>query len=156
MSLGGWVADSALSLVVGGQGSREDNRLIDTCEQALIAGIEAAQAGNRLGDISAAIGAESKAAGYLVNTDFGGHGVGRTMHEDPSIPNDGTQDRAGAQTGHGVCDRAVADAQHRRDLHRGGWLDTDERRWFALGPRRTHRRHHEEWSARLDRTELVV
>ncbi len=90
VSLGGWVADSALSLVVGGQGSREDQRLIDTCEQALIAGIEAAQPGNRLGDISAAIGAVSKAAGYLVNTDFGGHGVGRTMHEDPSIPNDGT------------------------------------------------------------------
>lgn len=90
VSLGGWVADSALSLVVGGHGSREDNRLIDTCEQALIAGIEAAQPGNRLGDISAAIGAVSKAAGYLVNTDFGGHGVGRSMHEDPSIPNDGT------------------------------------------------------------------
>lgn len=90
VSLQGWVADSALSMIVGGGGSAEDQRLIETCEQALEAGIAAAVPGNRLGDISATIGAVSKAAGYLVNTDFGGHGVGRTMHEDPSIPNDGT------------------------------------------------------------------
>jgi methionyl aminopeptidase len=45
--------------------------------------------GNRLGDISSAIGQVSRQAGYTVNTDFGGHGVGMTMHEDPSIPNDG-------------------------------------------------------------------
>ena len=55
----------------------------------MVAGIARAQPGNRLGDISAAIGEVSRAAGYSVNTDFGGHGVGRTMHEDPSIPNDG-------------------------------------------------------------------
>ncbi len=70
-------------------GSAADRRLIDTCEEALVAGIAHAQPGNRLGDISAAIGEVSRAAGYSVNTDFGGHGVGRTMHEDPSIPNDG-------------------------------------------------------------------
>ncbi len=89
VSLRGWVADSALSMIVGGQGSAADQRLIDTCEEALVAGIARAQPGNRLGDISAAIGEVSRAAGYSVNTDFGGHGVGRTMHEDPSIPNDG-------------------------------------------------------------------
>lgn len=90
VSLEGWVADSALSMIVGEHGSPKDQRLIDTCEGALRAGIAAAVPGNRLGDISAAIGAVSKAAGFVVNTDFGGHGVGRTMHEDPSIPNDGT------------------------------------------------------------------
>ena len=89
VSLEGWVADSALSMIVGGEGDPRDQRLIDTCEEALAAGIAAATPGNRLGDISAAIGAVSKAAGYTVNTDFGGHGVGKTMHEDPSIPNDG-------------------------------------------------------------------
>ena len=98
VNLNGWVADSALTLIVGGADHdsdqrrldqhRLDQRLIDTCEQALAAGIAQARVGNRLGDISAAIGAVSKAAGYRVNTDFGGHGVGRTMHEDPSIPND--------------------------------------------------------------------
>lgn len=90
VNLGGWVADSALSLIVGGAGRAEDQQLIDVCTTALTAGIAKATAGNRLGDISAAIGAVSRAAGYSVNTDFGGHGVGRTMHEDPSIPNDGT------------------------------------------------------------------
>jgi methionyl aminopeptidase len=89
VSLNGWVADSALSMIVGGQGTPADHRLIDTCEKALAAGIQAAVPGNTLGDISAAIGALSRSAGYRVNTDFGGHGVGRTMHEDPSIPNDG-------------------------------------------------------------------
>jgi methionyl aminopeptidase len=90
VSLNGWVADSALSLIVGGVGSPEDQRLIDTCEAGLEAGIAHATVGNRLGDISAAIGGVLRAAGYLVNTDFGGHGVGKTMHQDPSIPNDGT------------------------------------------------------------------
>ena len=93
VSLNGWVADSALSLIVGEPQDPEDQRLIDTCEAALTAGIAEAVAGNRLGDISAAIGRVSRKAGYLVNTDFGGHGVGRTMHEAPSIPNDG---RAGS------------------------------------------------------------
>jgi methionyl aminopeptidase len=89
VSLGGWVADSALSIIVGGTGEDADQRLIDTCEEALRAGIAAAVPGHRLGDISAAIGAVSTAAGFQVNTDFGGHGVGRTMHEDPAIPNNG-------------------------------------------------------------------
>lgn len=90
VNLGGWVADSALSLIVGTLPRPEDQRLIDVVEDALRAGIASAIPGHRLGDISAAIGAVARAAGYQVNTDFGGHGVGRTMHEDPSIPNDGT------------------------------------------------------------------
>ncbi|MFB0914233.1 MAG: type I methionyl aminopeptidase [Pontimonas sp.] len=89
VSLHGWVADSALTLAVGGHPTPEDQRLIDTCERALLAGISHARSGNRLGDISAAIGAVSRGGGYQVNTDFGGHGVGRTMHEDPTIANDG-------------------------------------------------------------------
>lgn len=84
----GWVADSALSVVVGTPRA-EDLRLIEVTEQALAAGIAAAVVGNRIGDISAAIGAVAREAGYGVNTDFGGHGVGRTMHGDPHVPNDG-------------------------------------------------------------------
>ena len=90
VNLGGWVADSALSMIVGTSARAEDQRLIEVCEEALVAGISKATAGNRLGDISAAIGQLARSHGYTVNTDFGGHGVGRTMHEDPSIPNDGT------------------------------------------------------------------
>lgn len=88
----GWVADSALSFVVGTP-RPADLALIDTTQVALAAAIDAAQPGNKLGDISAAIGAVARAHGFSVNTMFGGHGVGRTMHEDPHVPNDGPAGR---------------------------------------------------------------
>ena len=90
--LGGWVSDSALSVVVGTP-REEDLKVIDTTERALEAGIAAAQAGNKIGDISAAIGEVAHAAGYSVNTQFGGHGVGRTMHGDPHVANQGRAGR---------------------------------------------------------------
>ncbi len=88
----GWVADSAVSFVVGSP-REEDLALIDVTERALAAGIAQAVTGNRIGDISAAIGAVARESGYGVNTDFGGHGVGRTMHGDPHVPNDGRPGR---------------------------------------------------------------
>ncbi|MBA2463760.1 MAG: type I methionyl aminopeptidase [Nocardioidaceae bacterium] len=91
-SLDGWVADSALSVVVGTP-REEDLALISVAEEALAAGIAAAGVGNRIGDISAAIATVARAAGLSINTDFGGHGVGRTMHGDPHVPNDGRPGR---------------------------------------------------------------
>lgn len=91
-SVDGWVADSALSLVVGTP-RQEDLDLIETTRVALAAGIDAAVVGNRLGDISAAIGDVARAAGLRVNLQFGGHGVGRTMHGDPHVANDGRPGR---------------------------------------------------------------
>jgi methionyl aminopeptidase len=91
-SVNGWVADSAVSFLVGTP-NEKDQHLIDTTELALAAGIRAAQPGGRMGDVSAAIGEVCHAAGYSVNTDFGGHGVGRTMHGDPHVPNDGRPGR---------------------------------------------------------------
>ncbi|WP_285117163.1 type I methionyl aminopeptidase [Leifsonia sp. fls2-241-R2A-40a] len=91
-SVDGWVADSAVSIVVGTPRD-EDLRLIDTTRRALAAGIQAAQPGGRVGDISAAIAAVAHAEGYSINTQFGGHGVGRTMHGDPHISNDGRAGR---------------------------------------------------------------
>ncbi|KQQ95039.1 methionine aminopeptidase [Leifsonia sp. Leaf325] len=91
-SVDGWVTDSAISVVVGTPRD-EDLRLIDTTTRALDAGIAAAQPGGRLGDISAAIAAVALADGLSINTDFGGHGVGRTMHGDPHIPNNGRAGR---------------------------------------------------------------
>lgn len=88
VELNGWVADSARSTIVAGA-DPADRRLIDATEAALAAGIDQVRAGRRLGDISAAIGEVAKSYCYRVNTEFGGHGVGRTMHEEPSIPNDG-------------------------------------------------------------------
>ncbi|MCF4120649.1 type I methionyl aminopeptidase [Antribacter sp. KLBMP9083] len=92
----GWVADSAQSFVVGTplpDRGDTDAKLIRTTEVALEAGIAAAVAGNRIGDISAAIAEVGHAAGYQINTDFGGHGVGRVMHGDPHVPNDGRAGR---------------------------------------------------------------
>ena len=91
-SVDGWVSDSAITVIVGTP-KQEDTRLIQVTTDALAAGIAAAQPGGRLGDISAAIGAVATAAGYGVNTDFGGHGVGRTMHGDPHVPNQGRAGR---------------------------------------------------------------
>jgi methionyl aminopeptidase len=90
--LDGWAADAAVSFTVG-QARSADARLIKVTRDALRAGIAAAVPGARIGDISAAIGAVGRAAGYGICTDFGGHGVGRAMHEDPHIPNEGTPGR---------------------------------------------------------------
>lgn len=90
--LNGWVTDSALSVVVGTPRA-EDLRVIEATEVALKAGIEAAVVGNKLGDISWAIGEVAHQYGYPVNLDFGGHGVGRTMHGEPHIANDGRAGR---------------------------------------------------------------
>ncbi|WP_251152221.1 type I methionyl aminopeptidase [Cellulosimicrobium sp. Marseille-Q4280] len=96
-SVDGWVSDSAVSFVVGtpraGALGEADAKLVQTTERALEAGIAAAQVGKKVGDISAAIADVAHAAGYSVNTDFGGHGVGRTMHGEPHIPNDGRRKR---------------------------------------------------------------
>lgn len=92
VSIDGWVADAARSFIVGTP-RPQDQRLIEATERALAAGIAAARPGNRLGDISAAIGAVAAQHGYPVNTDFGGHGLGRTMHEDPHVPNRGRAGR---------------------------------------------------------------
>jgi len=91
-SVDGWVADSAVSFVVGTPRD-EDLALIDTTERALVAAIDAATVGHKIGDISAAIAAVAHAEGLRINTDFGGHGVGRTMHGDPHVANDGKAGR---------------------------------------------------------------
>ena len=90
--LDGWAADAATSFTVGTP-APEDIRLIDTATAALQAGISQATSGNKVGDISAAIGKVGRRAGYGINTDFGGHGVGHTMHEDPAVPNEGRPSR---------------------------------------------------------------
>src|SRR3954452_1533328 len=91
-SVDGWVADSAVTVIVGTP-RPQDERLIETTRVALDAAIEQARPGMKLGDVSAAIGDVCRAAGYSVNLEFGGHGVGRTMHGDPHVPNDGRPHR---------------------------------------------------------------
>lgn len=78
-----------------------DTRLIDTAFAALEAGIAAAVVGNRIGDIAHAIGTVCRRAGYGIPEGFGGHGVGRSMHEDPAVPNEGRPGR-GMPLRHGM------------------------------------------------------
>ncbi|WP_329415059.1 type I methionyl aminopeptidase [Streptomyces sp. NBC_00704] len=98
--LDGWVGDSAISFTVG-RARPQDVRLVETAERALAAGIGAALVGNRVGDIAHAIGTVCRGAGYGIMDDFGGHGVGRRMHEDPAIPNEGRPGR-GLPLRHGM------------------------------------------------------
>jgi methionyl aminopeptidase len=93
VSLGGVVADSAVSFVVGGTQPPESLAMIAVTERALAAGIAAAGPGARVGDVSYAIGSVLSEAGYPVNTQFGGHGVGSTMHQDPHVANTGRPGR---------------------------------------------------------------
>ncbi|WP_020497039.1 type I methionyl aminopeptidase [Sciscionella marina] len=92
VTIDGWAADSARTVIVG-TAAEEDRRIIRATEEALEAAIEKARPGNRLGDISAAIWEVACDYGYPVNTEFGGHAIGRTMHEDLHVPNKGRAGR---------------------------------------------------------------
>ncbi|MEO3974528.1 type I methionyl aminopeptidase [Streptomyces sp. CAU 1734] len=98
--LDGWAGDAAVSFTVG-RARPENTRLIDTAEQALAAGIAAAVVGNRIGDIAHAIGRVCREAGTGIPDGFGGHGIGREMHEDPGVPNEGRPGR-GVPLRHGM------------------------------------------------------
>ncbi|CAL9349015.1 type I methionyl aminopeptidase [Streptomyces sp. enrichment culture] len=90
---GGVAADAAISFLVGKARPAESVALIETTERALAAGIAAARPGARVGDVSHAIGAVLGEAGYPINTEFGGHGIGSTMHQDPHVANTGRPGR---------------------------------------------------------------
>jgi methionyl aminopeptidase len=92
VTLDGFVADAAYTHAVG-QVSQDVARLLEVGQEALAAGVAQARAGNRLTDISHAVQAVTEAAGYSVIRSLVGHGVGRSMHEDPQIPNFGEPGR---------------------------------------------------------------
>ncbi|EHN74874.1 type I methionyl aminopeptidase [Streptomyces coelicoflavus] len=121
--LDGWAGDSALSFVVGTP-RPADLALIETAERALDAGIGAAVVGNRIGDIAHAIGTVCRSAGYGIMEDFGGHGIGRHMHEDPGVPNEGRPGR-GLPLRHGmvIAIEPMLTAGGRDDYHAApdGW-----------------------------------
>lgn len=93
VSLRGIAADSAISFIVGDSKPAESVAMIEVTERALRAGIAAARPGARIGDLSYAIGSVLTDAGYPVNVEFGGHGIGSTMHQDPHVPNTGRPGR---------------------------------------------------------------
>lgn len=127
-TLNGWTGDAAISFCVGAT-SDEDARLLERTEHALHAAIATVRHGARIGDISSTIGAVAREAGYGVHTDFGGHGVGRTMHEDPHIPNDG-------RAGRGMR------------LREGMTIAIEP--WFMAGGRNAYRIDDDGWTLRSD------
>ena len=92
ITLDGLVADSAFTYTVG-EIDAETQRLLDVAKEALVAGIEQAQAGKRVGDISHAVQQVVEGAGFSVVRSLVGHGVGRSYHEEPQIPNFGDPGR---------------------------------------------------------------
>ena len=88
----GFFTDSATTVAVGAVPA-ESQRLLDVTEAALAAGIEAAQPGNHLGDIGAAVQAVVEGAGFSVVKDLVGHGIGVEFHEKPQVPNYGKPKR---------------------------------------------------------------
>lgn len=85
----GWHGDSAITVAIGGQASDEAMALLKVTKEALFKGIEQAKPGNRLTDIGHAIQSYVERRGYSVVRDLVGHGIGRSMHEDPHVPNYG-------------------------------------------------------------------
>jgi methionyl aminopeptidase len=90
--LEGWCGDAAMSFVVGTP-DPVDQALIDATDAALARGIEAARIGNKMGDLAYAVGGAARRAGYGLLADHGGHGIGRTMHAEPPVPNEGRPGR---------------------------------------------------------------
>lgn len=90
--LEGWCGDAAVSFVVGTP-DPVDQALIDATDAALARGIEAARIGNKMGDLAYAVGGAARRAGYGLLADHGGHGIGRTMHAEPPVPNEGRPGR---------------------------------------------------------------
>ena len=88
----GYYTDAAITVGVGTI-SVADQKLLDSCQAALAAGVAAAQPGNHIGDIGAAIAAVVKQAGFTTAEDLVGHGVGTEPHGDPQVPNFGKPKR---------------------------------------------------------------
>lgn len=88
----GYCGDSAFTVIVG-KSTSEVKKLVQVTEESLMAGIEKAVPGNRLGDISHAVQTVAEKNGFSVVRDFVGHGIGQKMHEDPQVPNYGPPNR---------------------------------------------------------------
>src|SRR5262249_37560309 len=96
--LNGWVGDTATTIPVGAIPAAV-TRLLDKTQEALYVGIEQARAGNRVYNISEAIEHFVVSNGYTVVREFVGHGVGRSLHEDPHVPNYGRDEKAKPKPG---------------------------------------------------------
>jgi methionyl aminopeptidase len=123
----GYYGDAAITVPVGTVSATAE-RLMKVTEEGLHDGIEQAVTGNRLGDVSAAVQGRVEAAGFSVVRDFVGHGIGRSMHEDPQIPNYGVRGR-GIQLRAGMVlaiEPMVNEGSYRVKILPDGWTVVTE------------------------------
>lgn len=136
LMLNGWQSDSAFTVGVG-HISDEAQRLIDVTEQCFWAGARMAVQGNRLGDIAHAVQQLAEANGYGVIRDYTGHGIGRSIHEDPTVYNFG-------QPGHGLRLRQGMTICVEPMIAAGDWHVTlDQDGWTARTKDRSICAHYE-------------
>ena len=141
-TLRGWCGDAARSFIVGTPRA-QDAALIGATEAAPTAGIAAVRPGNTLGDVGHAIESAARGAGYGLLANHGGHGIGRTMHEDPHVPNEPPRQRHAATPRPGDRDRTDADRRRHRRLHpRPGRVDASHRVGCPRRAQRAHGRGH--------------
>jgi methionyl aminopeptidase len=118
----GYYGDAAVTVPVGDI-TPAAKRLLKVTEEALYRGITEIKAGNRIGDISAAIQGHVEAAGYSVVRDLVGHGIGKSLHEDPQVPNYGSGGR-GIELKPGMVfaiEPMVNEGAYRVEVLRDGW-----------------------------------
>ena len=136
----GLYGDSAVTVSVGqvAEGIREQ---METGKAALFAGIEQVRAGNRIGDVSYAVEQEVLRRGqYGIVREYVGHGIGRKLHEDPSVPNFGPSGRGPLpEAGHGDRDRTDDQFRGRRYERARGWMDRGNGRRRGVRSLRAHR-----------------
>jgi methionyl aminopeptidase len=132
----GFCGDAARTVKVGKVGP-EAERLVETAERALMAGIKAAAPGNRLGDISAAVQGVVEGETFSVVREFVGHGIGRELHEDPQVPNYGKR-------GTGIRLRAGMVLAIEPMINAGGWeVEVEPNGWTAVTKDRSLSAHAE-------------
>jgi len=118
----GYYGDAAVTVPVG-EITPAAKRLLRVTEEALYRGIAEVKAGNRIGDISAAIQGHVEASGYSVVRDLVGHGIGKSLHEDPQVPNYGSSGR-GVELKPGMVfaiEPMVNEGSYRVEILRDGW-----------------------------------
>jgi methionyl aminopeptidase len=136
-----------------GRISDEARRLLIDTEESLYRGVAAAVGGNRLGDIGHAVESYATEHGYGLVREYGGHGIGREMWEDPHVPNHGARgQRPTAPTRHDAGDRADAERRRRRDPSHAGRMDRGDSGRVVVGPLRAHDRDHGRGARDLDAT----
>lgn len=120
---GGYHADCAFSVVVGGDARPEVKKLLEATEESLLDGISKAVIGNRTGDIGHAVQSRVEPLGFGVIRDYVGHGIGRMLHETPSVPNYGKPGK-GPLLKEGMCiaiEPMITLGNHKTKVLKDGW-----------------------------------